>query len=991
MLHQRKSREPVYLSNSSNSAAVAAASILGKSLTTNTNTSGLNRRYSTAFTPPSSRNNSLQYSAALLNNNNNGKKLNSLSSSHSNFKRKTSVRMNSISTVASSPANYPDNKLKRSNSIYYDAQDAFDSFGGPQAKGVLLKNNVNTSSNSNKSKTIKKYVPSGHGLVLVEVNVEEAKKQYHRNSTIASAMRKTSSSINLRSTFNKSNCPTTRSGSLTSNNTCKRKNSVLRSSSLIVSKNNALNGGKKAPIFTDQNQSSQDNNLKPKGLEIPTLNQSTTKDPSDFSSSLEETESTSAANYTGYDVLGINLASSIEEDVILEEQESQDEEQQQLTKDNNSLEGPAEEEMDKKSTPQDVKSTTFKINPIIVEHPDLSQQETTEENPIINEEHIKPIGVALSTDSEVATEMKTATGENIGDIKQYHIKDTDEETDLTFDKELIEYRQTLSDTADMLLNDNFIGDNGISTNTSDDSKEGGIAKKVSSGSLKEPLISDFPLFTAKDTFTNEDLSPKKNSATMAQLLRSNNPYLTKEHSNTSSTSSKLKKSNTLSSNTSSTETSTATTLTDDSLGAVLLSSPISSSRLKLDNNKAKNNVQPSMDNMKKPIKSALKNSSSLNARNNKSVTNESGVSAADDIYLRLATAENTRLNAQITGGSCGELSESGSPIKKRGSVIVRNSIKRNPSSLKKPVEGTSGRSNNIIDKKNLKVTPTQKSKLSYKTPLTQEDTIKWLGSEKRSSFERERPGSNGFGFKKMSLRNEADYEIANQELMGASEGVTGANNPVSTNGQLQHLANTAAISGTFKSRFDSDSDSEYDKAFGNATGGETVSTTPKKKIKQVFDSESPNPKMTGFSGLFKRGGSTNGKITSPNKNHNGDGFFTPPKLSSLMKISSLSSTGPSSQVVAPDTVPANNIQSGSPMNTTGTLRNTKDRKSAVTNNAKGIDNIISNNNNFEDSKSVKRQNRLFNHQDEIRGDKKKKKNKFSGKLKSFFSKHSEQL
>ncbi|CEP60923.1 uncharacterized protein LALA0_S02e02762g [Lachancea lanzarotensis] len=184
MLHSRRSRE----SKAIDSEAMAAAAAIGRALDnrgTRVETDKL-PRYNSA-----SRSNSMVRSTSM------GGRQNSLRT------KRDSVRASSLQGKTSRPRNSID------ESEFFDAQDTFHRFGGPQAQ--------------TKPATVKKYVPGPTGLRLVEVPVTDVKPPSSRRSSLTRRSPSLNSGLHARS-------DSSRSSSLR-NNSLRRKSSLNSQSS----------------------------------------------------------------------------------------------------------------------------------------------------------------------------------------------------------------------------------------------------------------------------------------------------------------------------------------------------------------------------------------------------------------------------------------------------------------------------------------------------------------------------------------------------------------------------------------------------------------------------------------------------------------------------------------------------------------------------------------------------------------------------------------
>ncbi|GAV55501.1 hypothetical protein ZYGR_0AV01320 [Zygosaccharomyces rouxii] len=226
--------------------AVKAASVIGKSMTHN----GKNLDQNNPPRAPVSRSGSLMRNS-LNSNNNHVRKTFSMTGTRQTSLRSPSMNGGSgtvrTSSMMRSDPRQKNTGISRSYSLtvprrtvsQQDAQNAFDEFGGPQHQGVIHRS-PSMSAMPKATKTVKKYVPSSKGLIVMEVPVEElqqqqqlAQQQIQRNRSLT---RSSSRNFSLPRSNSRTNSLTgSRTNSLTGprsvslNNA--RTNSIVRSSS----------------------------------------------------------------------------------------------------------------------------------------------------------------------------------------------------------------------------------------------------------------------------------------------------------------------------------------------------------------------------------------------------------------------------------------------------------------------------------------------------------------------------------------------------------------------------------------------------------------------------------------------------------------------------------------------------------------------------------------------------------------------------------------
>lgn len=222
-----------------------------------------------------------------------------------------------------------------------------------------------------------------------------------------------------------------------------------------------------------------------------------------------------------------------------------------------------------------------------------------------------------------------------------------------------------------------------------------------------------------------------------------------------------------------------------------------------------------------PMKPALKKTASDNSMRNPYKENLG--SKAEEAYLSLATAENTRLNAQMSD----EHSRRQPPVRKtRPSSMVTNAtaVQKNIPAVTKPkhMSMQTPLRSEIRPPARSTMRPEsirQDKKIKPKSRTRPQQTINDKRAffppeppQKRSSFEKIRPNETHMGFKKLSLRDEVSEEANYGPVVG--ENFHNDANSISTgrdsSSQIRSQASLPASNSGWKSRFhDSDSEDEY--------------------------------------------------------------------------------------------------------------------------------------------------------------------------------------
>ncbi|AAS50734.2 ABL037Cp [Eremothecium gossypii ATCC 10895] len=224
-----------------------------------------------------------------------------------------------------------------------------------------------------------------------------------------------------------------------------------------------------------------------------------------------------------------------------------------------------------------------------------------------------------------------------------------------------------------------------------------------------------------------------------------------------------------------------------------------------------------------PMKSAMKNSPSAGtSKYNRPPLDTS--SAADGAYLSLTTAENTRLNAQL------------SDDKMRKSPTLRQPKRRvSVHSPKTPSAASADRSSKVLRQfslskpqgRTLAMNKNNSGEKQAQSPTSPKSNQKKVDPsvlypreppKKKSSFERERPQHKNLGFKNLSLRSEASNEFMYQ---GTLEGEIHQSPGQHVGHETPKKALLSVTAEGWKSRF-SDSDSENDSPpFSSNASGST--------------------------------------------------------------------------------------------------------------------------------------------------------------------------
>ncbi|KAK5779284.1 Seg1p PWA37_004156 [Arxiozyma heterogenica] len=359
----------------------------------------------------------------------------------------------------------------------------------------------------------------------------------------------------------------------------------------------------------------------------------------------------------------------------------------------------------------------------------------------------------------------------------------------------------------------------------------------------------------------ESITIKKNRTTMADYLRSANPYLSKKDNLNFKAQSSISKKDTYSTPKKKTIRSPSLSppskkpITKHSIPSIDLKPP------------------PRFSQNITPIKSALKKTQSYNS--DSSVYDDN---PANDAYLSLTTAENTRLNARMSNENLVSRKISIKKVKRPQSMVTQATQKpQSPPSKdnKKKSAVITRRSSLIRNSKstdNSKIVKQQSQLDPDKAASAHEELVitkakKLVQDPKmslalypiepiptKSSFEKLRPEKNHLGFKNLSLRtditNETEYEQSNMnnKFHQNKASVSYPINQQQRTQQMQPLTSTIGygLSSGWTSRFqDSDSDDDYTFSQSNYFKSNGKSSSKSSKVL------SPSKlKSNGFS-LFK--------------------------------------------------------------------------------------------------------------------------------------------
>lgn len=249
-----------------------------------------------------------------------------------------------------------------------------------------------------------------------------------------------------------------------------------------------------------------------------------------------------------------------------------------------------------------------------------------------------------------------------------------------------------------------------------------------------------------------------------------------------------------------------------------------------------------------PIKSALKKTTT-SASNTSSIYSDA--SPANQAYLSLTTAENTRLNAQLTSNESIPRKASYKHLNRSRSLLNSNkgnhSISPPPREAARPKRHSHHvgiRSPGAQQQPNKRLPPTrvkqsngmvnrmsrnEPAKAAVKPQVHNPHLYPREPPPRRSSFEKIRNKDNSVGMAKMSMRNGGSVEHNYQQSTLDSHFRAAANQvvapppppPPPSNSVTENVTNGTGISGGFKSRFQ-DSDSEEEGAPFSSSGSKST-------------------------------------------------------------------------------------------------------------------------------------------------------------------------
>ncbi|SCW02484.1 LAFE_0F07448g1_1 [Lachancea fermentati] len=295
-----------------------------------------------------------------------------------------------------------------------------------------------------------------------------------------------------------------------------------------------------------------------------------------------------------------------------------------------------------------------------------------------------------------------------------------------------------------------------------------------------------------------------------------------------------------------------------------------------------------------PMKSALKKTNSRTSTS--SHYNDRGNSKANEAYLSLATAENTRLNAQLTGDPPSRrssvrkarptsmmtqnITDNGGPGQPRTKHL---SMQPSMQQMQPPARSKKRPDTSRVVAGSGEATSRKSSKHSQST-----DNILYPKESpaKRSSFEKQRPQQSHLGFKKLSLREDVTDIMYEQSSLNNRFHGNDPQTPTKKQEpppQTSQQALQSISGGAWKSRFhDSDSEEEG----GPFSSGGSGSTQPSSTGGAfLFKSKHSDVKLAPPQPHFSQGSSSApaSKHSTPNK-----------KISqmSLRTSSSVSELGP---------------------------------------------------------------------------------------------------
>ena len=813
-----------------NSSAMAAASTIG-------------RRYSLTVDPtvgnkPStghgrtSRNNSLLNSAraSSLNSSATGpkktitKKKTQENTKSSTVKPSGSKKTYSLQKNSSNLGKMYSSGDQNNKSVYYDAQEAFDDFGGPQAKGNLIKKakSIQKSSAGNQSGTFKskpdeasdrklyKYVPTATGLVMVELSASEESKRLKRSSSIATSMRRSSSNISLNSV--------PRSSSLTQRTSSTSRSNSATSNSALGPKFHPAQPPLKDAASSKLKRSASMNALKQKknknvesDLRAPPPKRSI--------------NGTNSSRNSTYSPMKKKLGTSdfIPEETVTELEEAAIEE------------GRHYKPAPKKTGPSTVRrktSSNLRINPITVKTAPLATK-NTEKTPttVANKDLQKAKQTNAEKNSKSTTVADTKKEINVGkstkappSVQKSATAQHSKDNQIT--KEYSEFQQNAvknEEPVKVTPEADYLSQPPVINIEEEDFPEN---RDQLLGTPTKPQVS-------RDSNYENDKSaatPEEHNS-MASLLRSNNSYLNKNGTNNSGHNGNRESTSPPVASTVVTTpqkhvpgSATGSVKRTPSTQRTPMKSAMKKPEIDADSNVSQQNgIQTRRLSQKASSSSLVKNKTPIKSALKKSTTgqSQSNTSAAEQAYLKLTTAENTRLNAQLMDENQPKSKIIRSPSKRLSTLRMKPIV---PPAAKPNVNNSNNGQTRTktSEKRNSTIKPVGNAK-SRERSSALDQAIKTASkqaafqpvasdSEKKSSFERERPSNSNMGFKMLSLRGHEDEEA--DELAGSALNGSG-----DLGGRAPKLARSYSRDAeeddfdkfrkSFKSKFqDSDSDSE---------------------------------------------------------------------------------------------------------------------------------------------------------------------------------------
>lgn len=715
---------------------------------------------------------------------------------------------------------------KAHQSVSYDeAQCTFKDFGGPQARGVLTnKQRSGSHGSSAPLKTTRKYIPGPNGLIAVDVPVE-------RPDNTSSSLRRSNSA---HSGLNARNGSLLRKKiSQDSLHSHPKRNSSLRNSSNSQTKqgNEPTQNGKlpkNRPLIETQVREETDQELK---LENSSSSGSETVVNSENNSEKPKSQT------NGRDDLSRLIHENIE------------------------LEGFIKEEEKEKILKSDEEH-------VIVDKP-AKQEKLNNRHPVVV--------VDRSFNSDKISAAKEAPREKSNNVLEEHYgskteKPEEQPKNLDYDDSSAVQRSKAE--KDRLEN----GDRNLTSDTVPSSTQNPYENSNSIQDHSIPKGTNTTHETEKVDSSSEELSPSSTYSTQENIDDNNNRNFDAVDKKTQ-------------------EATKPNTSQENNGHKQAISTPSLAQYLRTSNNYLSPKNPPKQIEPERllkpespmvpatkvvtPIKSALKKSSGLSDHKNSSVYSES--SPANGAYLSLTTAENTRLNAQmtVTDSVSRRTSVKRSSIKRPQSVgQFRNNRSSSPSPPEKvsskrhsaiplgtPEKGKPKRSSVVAsvpksipqtqDSTTVSEPNGQKSKLRNEVSGKLNDTSTKRGPQvaqnnkpvtkdmnsilypkeppaRKSSFEKTRSNVSHLGFKKLSLRN----SIMEDDTSDGNSGQTSQNNANRTETAQEFFKNLG-----YSSRFvDSDSDND----------SQVFSQSPSKQTAGTEEINTNNNKKTssGSNGAF---------------------------------------------------------------------------------------------------------------------------------------------